>query len=110
MDIFRFLKKPMPTPIPMRCSHCNYELEFSTREVRLLQLKNPADPICSIKEACHICHIGFMIPVNFTDKQGKHYLFHKIKPKIKNLDTDTVMNRIFENPDNQQTFFFPPSD
>ena len=43
--------------------------------------KNADDPVCPVKEACHICHIGFLIPVSYTGKDGKHYLFHQIKPK-----------------------------
>ena len=30
-----------------------------------------------------MCHIGFIIPVNYTDYRGKTYLFHEMKPIIK---------------------------
>ena len=103
MDIFRcFRKKP---PVLMRCTECNYEFDLSMREIRLLAKQNAADPVCPIKEPCHICHIGFMIPVNYTHKDGKQYLFHQLKPKIKNLDPKTVMERIFENTDGEITIF-----
>ena len=36
-----------------------------------------------------------MIPVKYTDKQGNVYLSNEIKPKIKNLNPNTVMERIF---------------
>ena len=44
---------------------------------------------------CDMCHIGFIIPVNYTNNLGKTYLFHEMKPIIKNLDPNTVMERIF---------------
>jgi hypothetical protein len=47
-----------------------------------------------------------MIPVKYTDKTGKKYLFHEIKPKIKNLDPNTVMERILRDHDHD-IFFFP---
>jgi len=49
-----------------------------------------------------------MIPVNYTDKKGKRYVFHEIKPKIKNLDPGTVMERIFDDPDKEMVYFSPP--
>jgi len=57
--------------------------------------QNAGDPVCPVKELCDICHIGFMIPVEYTDKQGNVFLFSEIKPKIKNLDQNTVIQRIF---------------
>lgn len=99
MDIFHFFKNK--TPILFRCTHCSYEFDFSLREVRLLAKQNASDPVCTLKEECHACHIGFMIPVKYTDKHGKQYLFHEFKSKIKNLDPDTVMERIFDHHDTQ---------
>ena len=49
-----------------------------------------------------------MIPVNYTDKKGNRYVFHEIKPKIKNLDPNTLMERIFDDPDTEMVYFFPP--
>ncbi len=46
-----------------------------------------------------------MIPVKYTDIYGKQYLFHEVKPKIKNLDPNTVMERISEHPDTEQVLF-----
>lgn len=108
MDIFRAFRKK--SPVLLRCTECYNELERSTREVHRLERKNAGDPVCPVKEACHICHIGFLIPVSYTGKDGKHYLFHQIKPKIKNLTPDAVMERIFENPDTEITMFFNPFD
>lgn len=108
MGIFRFFKKKKS--ILMRCAHCYDELDLSPREVRLLERQNSLDPVCTVKEECHICHIGFMIPVKYTDSFGNQYLFHEIKPKIKNLDPDTVMERIFEHTEPENIFFFPPDD
>jgi len=42
-----------------------------------------------------MCHNGFVTPVNYTDNQENTYLFHETKPNIKNLDPNTVMERIF---------------
>ena len=97
MDIFHFFSKKHRQPVLVRCTHCYYEFHLSPREVRLLEGKNADDPVCSVKEECEICHIGFMLPVKYTDKQGKTYLFHELKPKIKNLDPNTVMFRIFDH-------------
>ena len=108
MAIFRFFKKGIPVLI--RCTECNYEDELSPKEVRLLEKRNAADSVCPVKEPCHICHIGFMIPVTYTDTTGKKYLFHEIKPKIKHLDPDSVMERIFEHPDTENVMFFDPFD
>lgn len=108
MDIFRVFKKKHP--VIMRCTECYYEFDLSPREVRLLEKQNSHDATCPLKEPCHICHIGFMIPVKYTDKKGKCYLFHEIKPKIKNLDPNTVMQRIFEHDDNEIIMFLPPGN
>lgn len=95
MGIFHFFFKKNKLPVLVRCTHCYYEFDLSPREVRLLETQNADDPVCSVKEECDICHIGFMIPVNYTDKRGKTYLFHEMKPKIKNLNPDTLMERIY---------------
>lgn len=95
MGIFRFFSKKKRQPTLLRCTYCNYEFHLSPGEVRLLCTQNAGDPVCPAKELCDICHIGFMIPVEYTDKQGNVYLFSEIKPKIKNLDPNTVMQRIF---------------
>ena len=51
-----------------------------------------------------------MIPVNYTHSDGKQYLFHVLKPKIKNLDPDTAIERIFEDTSPENIFFFGPDD
>ena len=62
-----------------------------------METKNAGDPVCPVKEECDMCHIGFMVPVNYTNKHEKTYLFHEMKSKIKNLDPATVMERIFSH-------------
>ncbi len=90
----------------MRCTYCYDEIELSLREINQLIRQNFNDKVCPIKEECHMCHIGFIIPVNYTDKSSKTYKYHEIKPKIINLDPDTVMERIFNNNDQENTAFF----
>lgn len=103
MDIFRFFK-PKP-PVLLRCTHCYYEFDIPHKEVPLLIKRNKNDTVCPVKEPCHICHIGFMIPVNYTHN-GKLYLFSKIKPKIKNMDPNTVFQRIIEATHEQNFYTF----
>ena len=95
MGIFNFFFKKNKLPVLVRCTHCYYEFDLSPREARLLETQNAGDTVCSVKEECDICHIGFMIPANYTDQHGKTYLFHEVKPKIKNLDPKTVTKLIF---------------
>ena len=45
-----------------------------------------------------------MVPVKYKDKSGNIYLFHEIKPKIKNLDPNTVMERIFQHQENGNAY------
>lgn len=92
MGIFPFFSKIHRQPVLVRCTHCYDEFHLSPREVRLLEDRNAGDPVCS----CDMCHIGFIVPVKYTDMQGKTLLFHELKPKIKNLDPNTVMLRLFE--------------
>jgi hypothetical protein len=106
MDIFRFFAKKN---VLLRCTACLYEYEISPREVRLLCKENASDPTCPIKEECHLCHIGFMIPVKYTDKNGNQYLYHEIKPKIKNLDPSTLMERIFGDDHEGFVMYIPPN-
>ncbi len=96
MAIFPFFSNKKQ-PVLVRCTYCYDEFYLSPKEVRLLETKNTGDALCPVKEECDMCHIGFTIPVNYTDKHGNSYLFHEMKPKIKNLDPNTVMQRIFGN-------------
>jgi hypothetical protein len=92
----------------VRCTHCYFEDDLSPEEVYRLERENRNDPLCSVKEECDICHIGFMIPVNYTDKTGKTYRFHEIKPLIQPLDPTTVMERIWAKAD--QVLYIGPTD
>ena len=96
MAIFPFFSKTI-LPVLVRCTYCYDEFYLSPREIRLLESQNALDPICPVKEECDMCHIGFTIPVNYTNNHGNTFLFHEMKPKIKNLDPNTVIQRIFGN-------------
>jgi len=85
-------------------------VQISPREVRQLQKQNRHDPVCDIKKECHICHIGFMIPLKYTDKKGKPYRYNQIKPKIENLDPQTVMERMYEPENADMVMFIDPKD
>ena len=108
MGFIPFFKKK--DPVLLRCTECNYEFDLSPREIRQLERGNRDDPVCPVREECHICHIGFMIPVKYIDSKGKQYLFHEIKPKIKNLDPDTLHERIFEHAEHENAYFFAPGE
>lgn len=110
MDILSLFKCKRKIPVLFRCTHCYYEFDFSLKEVELLAKQNAKDPVCPLKEECDICHIGFMIPVKFIDKHKNEFLFHKIKPKIKNLDPSTVMDRILNHPHTLFSVFIAPDD
>ena len=51
--------------------------------------------LCPLNELCPNCHIGFAIPLNYTDKDGKTYLFHTIKEQIALL---SPCDDFFEDP------------
>ena len=104
MAIINFFKKYPPALL--RCTECDFEDEFSHQELRRLAKRQPRNSPCPFQTPCHICHIGFMIPVNYHAPDGKHYLFQNIKPLIKNLDQDTLMERIFTHPDTIATYSF----
>ena len=95
-------------PVLLRCTNCYFEDDFSPQEIRRLERQNHNDPICPVKAECDIGHIGFMIPVDYTDKTGKTYRFHEIKPHIQHLDPNTVMERIWAKAD--QVFYIGPTD
>jgi len=80
----------------VRCTYCYDEFYLSPREICLLETQNALDPVCPVTEVCDMCHIGFIIPVNYTNKHGNTYLFHELKQNFKNLDPNTVMQRIFD--------------
>lgn len=108
MAILNFFKKYPPALL--RCTECDFEDEFSHQELRRLAKRQPRNSPCPFQTPCHICHIGFMIPVNYQSPDGKHYLFQNIKPLIKNLDQDTLMERIYTHPDTIATYSFNPFD
>jgi len=108
MAILNFFKKHPPALL--HCTYCEFEDEFTYRELRRLAKRQPRNSPCLFQMPRHICHIGFMIPVNYHAPDGKHYLFENIKPLIKNLDQDTLMERIYTHPDTISASFFNPFD
>jgi hypothetical protein len=101
MGIFHcFFKNKLPThPVHLKCTACDFEYNLSPREVRRLERKNARDPVCPVKIECHICHTGLMIPLLYTNPEGKLFRYHDLKPKIKNLDPNTLLERIYSHPD-----------
>ena len=83
MDLLNFWKLKK-IPVPTRCTYCDYEDLFSEREIRKIQKQNKNDLECNIKVECDICHNGYQIPIEYTDKHGKVYLYDEIKAKITN--------------------------
>lgn len=104
MGIFNWFKKH--PPVLFRCTYCYEELDLPFKDLCFLEALNPFDQVCRLKDLCHICHTGFIIPVNFTDNQGNRFLFHEIKPKILNLDPDTAWQRILEDTNPENIHFF----
>lgn len=51
-----------------------------------------------------------MIPLKYTDKKGKPYRYNQIKPKIENLDPQTVMERMYEPENADMVMFIDPKD
>lgn len=105
MGIFNFFKKK--PPVLFRCTHCNLEFELPADKVRLLEKKYCHDPVCQAKFPCDMCDIGFFIPVNYTNKHGNRFVFHQIKPKVKNLDPNTRNKRINQPFDPEMAVFSP---
>ena len=97
MDILNFRKlKKIPVRTPTRCTYCNYEDLFSEREIGNIQKDNRNDPDCDIKVECEICHNGYQILIEYTDKHAKLYLYNETKPKITNPDPKKLMQRIYD--------------
>jgi len=97
MDIFKWFKKAPPDTMSC-CTECGYEMEYTDRELRLMAKRAPPTSPCPFMDLCHICHTGFMIPIHY-EKDGKLYLFEKIKPLVKNLDKENAWLRIYSHKD-----------
>lgn len=65
----------------LRCASCYAELELDIKQVRLIEKERTHDSICPVKQPCLNCLKGFLIPVNYTDENGKSYFFHNLKSK-----------------------------
>lgn len=100
MDIFKWLKKQKADAPPtlLRCTCCEYEMEYTDRELRLMARRTTPSSPCPFMDLCHICHTGFMVPIRY-EMDGKLYLFDEIKPLVKNLDPKTAWIRIYSHKD-----------
>ena len=67
----------------------------SFQKERFVKSKNKNDLECNIKVECDLCHNGYQIPIEYTDKHGKVYLYDEIKAKITNPDPKKLMQRIY---------------
>jgi hypothetical protein len=83
---------------------------YTEKELRLMARRSPPSAPCPFSDPCHICHIGFMIPVDYKTDEGKRYLYENVKPLVKKLDPKTVMARIHNHEDNVAAYFFNPFD
>ena len=93
MDFFQLFKKQPEINVLLRCTYCDFEYDADQGDISYISQLHKNDSVCTIKSECDICHTGFMIPVNYTDKNGKTYRFDELKTKIKNLDPDTSLER-----------------
>ena len=83
MAFFNFFKKKQF--VLLRCTHCCAEFELAKKPLCFLLQYNSHNGICPIALSCDFCLPGFLIPVNFTDKNENQYTYATIKEKIKNL-------------------------
>ena len=67
MDILNLLGFKKKQPVLVRCTYCYFEFDLSPREVRILESKNAHDPVCPLKEECHICHICLCVHADRSD-------------------------------------------
>ncbi|MFC1566534.1 hypothetical protein ACFL4A_01680 [bacterium] len=81
--------------ILLRCNYCNAEISAAIKDVQQLEIENANDPLCPVKEECHYCHMGFVLPVFYKSKNGKIYKFDELAKKIAHLDENQLLERIF---------------
>ena len=82
-------------PVPTQGTYCDYTDLFSEREIRKTQTEHKNDIECEIKVECEICHDGYKIPIEYSDKHGKLYVYDEIKPKITNPNPKRLMQGIY---------------
>ena len=85
--------------IPFRCNYCGADFSFSLHIVERLEIENRDDFVCPSKSECDYCHTGFVIPINYTSKNGITYKFDDLADKIPTLDPDSLLDRLLD-PDN----------
>ena len=89
----------MNTRILFRCNYCRADFSFPLRLVERLENENRDDLVCPPKLECDYCHTGFVIPINYTSKNGITYKFDDLAAKIPTLDPDSLLDRLLD-PDN----------
>lgn len=95
MPLFKWFKSKTPQETLLRCTNCDYELEYTDEELKQMTKHAKQGDPCPFMDPCHICHTGFMIPVHYQTEDGRLFLFKEIKPLVKNLDPDTAWRRIY---------------
>ena len=93
MTIFKNLLQKKK--IIFRCNYCNAEITASIKAVQQLEIENAHDPLCPVKQECHYCHMGFVLPVFYQSKNGTIYTFDDLAEKIPHLDENALLERIF---------------
>ena len=97
MKIFKIIKKLFQKKIIIfRCNYCNAETQVPLKIVQSIEQQNATDLLCPVKEECHYCHTGFVLPVFYQSKNGKIYKFEELAHKIPHLDQNSFLNRIFD--------------
>lgn len=92
MAIFNLFNKKK---VLVRCTVCYNEALFNSKEVHTLETQRAHDAICPIRFPCLICFNGWLIPVNYTDKNGKTYLFYLIKEKYPHMPKEYINELYF---------------
>lgn len=84
---------------------------FVTQKIRSYNIRRDKQALC-FQTALLGKSVQKVLTFHFkyTDRYGKQYLFHEIKPKIKNLNPNTVMEHIIAHADPENIFFFGPDD
>lgn len=96
MNIFKLFARKH---VLFRCNYCNATVKATINRVLRLERRNRHDPVCPLKEECHYCHMGFVIPVHYKSKNGKIYKFDELAPKIPHLDPKTLLERLLDGHD-----------
>lgn len=94
-----FFKKLFNRRIPFKCNYCGTEVNISLTHVKQLETEKRDDSVCPLIIEYHYCHMGYVIPINYTSKNGITYKFDDLWEKVPTLDSDTLFDRLLD-PDN----------